>query len=668
MGSAVFSDSYQVSGYGYYTNSVRVNYTEVYDASSNKSTVTLTSVEMSSGYAAGSSPVFGVVKFNGTAVKTMNGGSNQVNLANSFGIVSGSDGSSVAVSHDASGAASLTVSLHEGMGGYFGARYGGKMFGVSAPASVTVPLTTHPRGSTISFCPASAATGSTLTLTVDRSSAAFYHRASFLCDGATLAVSDAFGTSLSYAIPRGWFSSYPRALTLDVRVSVQTYADQSCTVPVGDPAERTLTVTADAGMKPSVSSGWVTLTPYNSGTAAAGFSGYIKGFSKARAVFDPSKISLANTAGASIASYSLSCQGSTDSASPYETPVLNAASAAVVCTVTDTRGRSASESFTLSVLDYAPPLLSGVAVFRCGSGGTAAEAGTYYSVKAALSFSTVGGQNSCTLSAAIAPSGGSYGAERTLASGTASVFGTISADASYTVRISAADSLGGRAVYYASIPTRKWAMKFRENGKGVAFGKAAETDNTFEISPDWTVKLGAATASGNLAVTRPGEVNIYANDTYTGHNISLCSGASGKAGLYDNTHNKWLIDYDINGNCHVNNERMGPAVQLSTTYTQNTLVTSTAFARLHPFDKNGFLLLVGNMLVSSGAATSNFTEIGKLTGWSAIDAFYATVPPQSVNQPVITVSITSSGSIQLYRAAAATSESWYRFTAIVPKP
>ena len=115
MGSAVFSDSYQVSGYGYYTNSVRVNYTEVYDASSNKSTVTLTSVEMSSGYAAGSSPVFGVVKFNGTAVKTMNGGSNQVNLANSFGIVSGSDGSSVTVSHDASGAANLTVSLHEGM-------------------------------------------------------------------------------------------------------------------------------------------------------------------------------------------------------------------------------------------------------------------------------------------------------------------------------------------------------------------------------------------------------------------------------------------------------------------------------------------------------------------------------------------------------------------------
>jgi hypothetical protein len=31
-------------------------------------------------------------------------------------------------------------------------------------------------------------------------------------------------------------------------------------------------------------------------------------------------------------------------------------------------------------------------------------------------------------------------------------------------------------------------MKFRPNGRGVAFGKAAETDDLFEIAEDWAVK------------------------------------------------------------------------------------------------------------------------------------------------------------------------------------
>lgn len=39
------------------------------------------------------------------------------------------------------------------------------------------------------------------------------------------------------------------------------------------------------------------------------------------------------------------------------------------------------------------------------------------------------------------------------------------------------------------------AMKFRPNGQGVAFGKAAEYDKTFEVTSDWTTRLG-----GNLIV------------------------------------------------------------------------------------------------------------------------------------------------------------------------
>ena len=115
---------------------------------------------------------------------------------------------------------------------------------------------------------------------------------------------------------------------------------------------------------------------------------------------------------------------------------------------------------------------------------------TSLSVRATAVYSSLNGSNICTLTAAYKSAGGAYGAETSLSSGTASVLGPVSADASYTVRITATDALGNSAVYYAVVPTRKWAMKFRPNGRGAAFGKAAETDDLFEITGDWDVKIG----------------------------------------------------------------------------------------------------------------------------------------------------------------------------------
>ena len=341
--------------------------------------------------------------------------------------------------------------------------------------------------STIASCSSSVATQGSFQLSVARSFSAYYHKATFKVGSTVLATSSAFAASLSYTVPRSWFNGYPSSSSLSVTVSVQTYTDSSCATAVGSPAAASFTVTADALMKPTLLSGWATAAPYNTG-AAAGKSGYIKGYSRATVTFDASKISMAN--GAALASYSVSCQGETTGASPYRTPVLNETSVSLVCTVTDSRGRSSSQTLTLSVYDYANPSLSGISVFRCGSNGTASEDGTCYSVRATASCSPLGGQNGCTLSCALAAAGGAYGTETTLASGAASVLGTISADASYTVRLTATDALGNTALYYASVPSRKWAMKFRPAGSGVAFGKAAEHDRALELPADWSVLIG----------------------------------------------------------------------------------------------------------------------------------------------------------------------------------
>ena len=506
MPSIVFSQSNSAgSGYATNTKSVRISYSEVYDIAANRSTVTLTNVELKSPAGLGSVPFFGKVAFNGTVVADFEGYSSTVTAsADTFCPVSTSVAyGSVSVAHDAaSGAASLSVELRGADSGYqnwFAALYaGGKLFGIRTPVSRSAALTTHPRASTILSCPGSVDTQQELLLSVSRNSDAFYHRAVISAGDRELYTSAAFATTLRLTVPRGWFSHDASLTALDATVSVQTYTDESCAAAVGSPVTTALLIRADENMCPAPGSGWVTLTPQNEG-AAESVSGYVKGYSRVKAVFDASKISLADTAGASISSYALSCQGRAVTAAPFKTEVLaSAGTVTVVCTVTDSRGRSASESFSMDVMDYEKPTLSAVEVFRCAADGTAAEDGIYYSVRAALSCSPLGGRNSGSLSAAHAAAGGSYGAETALVSGTARVIGTIQADASYTVRLTGRDGLGNEAVYFASIPTRKWAMKFRPNGRGVAFGKAAERDECLELDAGWDIRIGGESIFSRL--------------------------------------------------------------------------------------------------------------------------------------------------------------------------
>lgn len=499
MASVVFSDSFR-NRVGYPTNDISVDFTEIqYDASRGsygQTLVRLDGVYIKSSVVPGSCTAWGTLQFNGTTVLTMaSGSSTDTYVSTSWSLIgSSNNGATVWVSHDADGQATLTVTLAGGYyygdaGNVFGcysASYG--MFGIRTSVSKSASLTTRPVASTIASSSTSVSTLGTYSLTMNRKASSNYHIATFKYNNSTtLFTSGRFDTSLSFTVPRSWFTNYSSIASLPVTVSVQTYNSSGATV--GGPATASLTVNADADMKPVISEGWATVSPYNTG-AVSGITGYVKSYSQAEATFDDTKVDMSNAVGASIASFSVTCQGETDNYTPYLTPVLASTSVSVVCTVTDTRGRTASETFTLTVMDYAKPVLTGIAIFRCNAQGTEAEDGTHYSAKATLTYSSLNGQNVPTLSSAASASGGGYGAEETLTSGTVHIStARISADATYTVRISATDSLGNTAVYYQVLPTRKWAMQFRPTGNGVAFGKAAEYDNTFEIAADWTLKL-----------------------------------------------------------------------------------------------------------------------------------------------------------------------------------
>ena len=260
-------------------------------------------------------------------------------------------------------------------------------------------------------------------------------------------------------------------------------------VQVGSTQTKTITVTFPNTLGPTLASGWASHAYYNTGTAAASIAAYVQGYSKATVIFDSSKITCKY--GASISLYRIVCDGVSDASSPYRTGTLTGTSATIKCYVYDSRGQSSSGTLTVNLNAYSKPKLSAISVYRSDSSGNADEDGLYISVKATATISSINSLNSYTLKAYTKTvSASSYTDKGSMTSGTRKILSTYSADTSYDVKIELKDALNNTATYTTVLPTRTWAMKFRDDGQGVAFGKAPEYNKTLQIPADWQMRVG----------------------------------------------------------------------------------------------------------------------------------------------------------------------------------
>lgn len=404
--------------------------------------------------------------------------------------------------------ATLSLNLSYYVGLYYDNSH--KANASATSASTTVVVTGGQ--SAIASLPASVLTNDTLTLGVTRYNSAYWHKATFKVGGTTLFASDAFETSLGFTVPRSWFNSYTSTASLTVTVEMQTYTDQSCTTAVGTADTRTITVNADAGMAPTLDVSFATVAADNTGTAASGIVGFVEGYTKAKLRLTKNAVTTAN--GASVASYDVSCQGNTatvtgpDATEDVLTGTLTGHEAvSITILVTDSRGLTASTTLQVTPMAYAPPTLSSVDVFRCNISGTASADGTYYSAKATGGCSSLNSQNSVSLKAAVkAKSDPNYGAGYNLQSGVARVLGSgmLDPDTTYMVKVTATDSLGNETAAVVTLPLRKWAMKFRSDGEGVAFGKAPEYgQKKLELPSDWEIMFGSTSLAQRILAGRP---------------------------------------------------------------------------------------------------------------------------------------------------------------------
>lgn len=384
------------------------------------------------------------------------------------------------VAHNADGSKTFSYSFSQ----EFAITFSGSNIGTKS-GSGTGTLTTIPRATTPKLSATSANMGASITISTPRASSSFTHDLAYSFAGSGwVSIATGVGTSKAWTVP-DLASSIPNATsgTMTIRCITKNGSTSIGTKTV------LLTAKVPTSVVPTISA--VALTEATSGLAAQ-FKAYIQNKSKVKAT-----ITAAGAKGSTIKSYSTTFLGKTYTGSSWTSGVLTSSGTlSMVTKVTDSRGRTASKTTTLSVLAYAQPAIKSFNAYRCNADGTPAQDGTY--VAAAYSYSAPSLNGGNTVAMAIqrklmgATEWETVHTGTVLSANTTTVLAGFSADNQWDIRLSLTDWFGAVSLYPLMIPTAEVIMDILADGKGVAFGKVAE--NTKQLDINWQVRtLGGKT-------------------------------------------------------------------------------------------------------------------------------------------------------------------------------
>ena len=271
--------------------------------------------------------------------------------------------------------------------------------------------------------------------------------------------------------------------------------------------------------------------------------------------------------GATISSYKIVFNGVTWTASTATTGAINKSGAITATgTVTDSRGRSASKTVSVTLLAYSAPALTSVQTRRASTtGGTLSDEGVYLRVDRNASISALGNKNRLTLKIEHKLSSNTTWVQtysNTWAAGTNSISGntvptgyTFSSESTFDIRITVSDKFGS-TVATGKISSAKFPLVVGIDGIGVnkvpADGRALDVGGDMSVdgriqSPNYFLMQGGR---GSGLVTTAGWKRIVTLDFTSNKDF-----VDGRGGLvaniklyrnYANTSNEsWDITFTL---------------------------------------------------------------------------------------------------------------------------
>lgn len=384
----------------------------------------------------------------------------------------------VTVAHAADGTKTCSFSATCGINVTLSGTYYGNV-----TASGSGVFNTIARASSISSVTSSVSVNGTnaVTVNITRAASSFTHTVVFSF-GSYSKTTTGVGTSTSYAIPQSWLNAIPNATSGTAKVTVTTYSGST---KIGSAVSKNFTLTVPSTVVPTISA--VSLSEAISGLAAQ-FGGYVQGKSKIAA-----KITASGALSSTIKTYKTTIQGANFTAASFTSGFLTkSGTSTVTITVTDSRGRTASTTRSITVIAYAAPKITSFQGFRCLQDGTENYDGTYLNAAVNFSISPVSDKNTASytleyrLKNAENWTALTSGAVYALKQNIISASGFMSTESSYDIRLSVKDYFTTvRSTF--EIPTAFTLLDFNASGKGLAFGKVSELEEGMEVDMDMSI-------------------------------------------------------------------------------------------------------------------------------------------------------------------------------------
>lgn len=343
----------------------------------------------------------------------------------------------------------------------------------SSEQSYDQALTTIPRATAPTVSVSSANMGTSITISMNRASSTFTHTLWYTFGAQTGTIGSGLGTSTSWTIPLTLANIVPNSTEGVLIIYCNTYNGST---KIGTKSV-TIKALVPSTVTPSISG--VTVTEGVSGLASK-FGAFIK---------NQSKLNVSITASGSYSSSIVSCIskacGKTYNGTSFTVDAVNLCETVnIQSTVTDSRGRTATYTKAVTVLEYTSPNIILFYANRCNQDGTLNDEGNYLCIGYQYSITALNNLNDKSCTIAYKKDGDEE--YTTIKSesvyGNNSIFTTtvqFSEDYAYKLRITISDYFRSSS-YEIEVPTAFTLVDYHSSGKGIAFGKVAESAKLFD--------------------------------------------------------------------------------------------------------------------------------------------------------------------------------------------
>lgn len=333
--------------------------------------------------------------------------------------------------------------------------------------------------------------GKSVTINTPAVNSAYRHTLRYAFGSASGTIATGIASSVSWTPPVSLANQIPSATAGSGTIYCDTYSGSTL---LGTKSV-SITLTVPGSVVPSAGTLSAALAEDTSGTGL-----YVKGMGKA-------KLTLSGASGAygsSITSYTITGGGWSATNGALTTGTLaSAGNITFTATVTDSRGRKASTTRTISVIDYTKPGVAVCDVYRCDADGNRKKAGTYFAVEINASYSAITGNTLNITARYKKQSESSYGTAANVTNNGKTVLGggNIGASTTYDVLVTVADKYNSLLIQ-RTLSTKSVLQSFKRSA-GAAIGKVAELANWLDVA--WNTRI-----RGNLQV----DGTISSSDQY----------------------------------------------------------------------------------------------------------------------------------------------------------